>query len=93
MARAARRKLAAARDGKRIKEALERALALDPQLEDARFGIGLYKYYADMAPAAARFLRFFLLLPGGDRKEGLNEMLRARKRGGCCAARPTTSST
>ena len=36
-------------------------------------------YYADVAPAAAKFLRFLLLLPGGDRKEGLEQMLRARK--------------
>lgn len=74
-------KLAAARDGKRIKEALERALALNPELDDAYFGIGMYRYYADVAPAAARFLRFLLLLPGGNRKEGLAQMLRARERG------------
>jgi hypothetical protein len=74
-------KLAAARDGKNIKVALERAVALDPNLDDAYFGIGMYKYYADVAPAAAKFLRFFLLLPGGDRKEGLDQMLRARNRG------------
>lgn len=74
-------RLAAARDGKRIKEALERALELDPALEDANFGIGLYQYYADVAPAALRFLRMLLLLPGGDREEGLERMLRARDRG------------
>jgi hypothetical protein len=74
-------RLAAARDGKRIKDALERALALDPFLHDARFGIGLYKYYADIAPAAAKVLRFLLLLPGGDREEGLRDMLLARDRG------------
>jgi tetratricopeptide (TPR) repeat protein len=74
-------KLAAARDGKRIKEALERALELDPDLDDAYFGIGMYRYYADVAPAAARFLRFLLLLPGGDREEGLAQMLRARTHG------------
>ncbi len=74
-------RLAAARDGKRIKTALERALALDPSLEDANFGIGLYQYYADVAPAALRFLRVLLLLPGGDRAEGLARMLRARDRG------------
>ena len=74
-------KLAAARDGKNIKLALERAIALDPGLEDAYFGLGMYRYYADVAPAAARFLRFLLLLPGGDRKEGLEQMLRARNRG------------
>ena len=74
-------KLAAARDGKRIKEAMEQAIELEPGLDDAYFGLGMYKYYADVAPAAARFLRFLLLLPGGDRKEGLREMLRARSRG------------
>ncbi len=74
-------KLAAARDGRHIKNALEHAVALDPDLDDAYFGIGMYRYYADVAPAAARFLRFLLLLPGGDRKEGLEQMLRARNRG------------
>jgi hypothetical protein len=74
-------KLAAARDGKRIKEALEHALSLDPHLMDAHFGIGMYKYYADVAPAVARFFRFLLLLPGGDREEGLQEMLQARRHG------------
>lgn len=73
--------LAAARDGKRIKSALERALALDPALQDAYFGIGLYHYYAAVAPAAARMLRWLLLLPGGDREQGLQEMLRARNGG------------
>lgn len=73
--------LAAARDGKRIKAALERALALDPSLQDAYFGIGLYHYYAAVAPAAVRILRWLLLLPGGDRRQGLDEMLRARAGG------------
>jgi tetratricopeptide (TPR) repeat protein len=74
-------KVAAARDGKRIKQALEQALELDPELDDAYFGIGMYKYYADVAPTAAKILRFLLLLPGGDRDEGLREMLRAREHG------------
>lgn len=74
-------RVAAARDGKRIKQALERAIELAPGLEDAYFGIGLYQYYADVAPAAAKVLRFFLLLPGGDKTEGLAQMLRARNGG------------
>jgi hypothetical protein len=74
-------KLSAARDGKRIKQALEQSIELDPSLDDAYFGIGMYKYYADVAPTAAKILRFLLLLPGGDRVEGLEEMLRARNRG------------
>jgi tetratricopeptide (TPR) repeat protein len=74
-------KLSAARDGKRIRQALEEAVSLDPSMDDAYFGIGMYKYYADVAPTAARILRFLMLLPGGDREEGLAEMLRARNRG------------
>ena len=74
-------RLGAARDGKKIKDALERALRLDPTLNDAYFGIGLYHYYADVAPAAAKILRWLLLLPGGDRARGLREMLQARDKG------------
>lgn len=74
-------RLSAARDGKRIKDSLERALSLDSRLHDAWFGIGLYHYYADVAPSALKVLRFLLLLPGGDRVEGLKEMLRARDQG------------
>lgn len=74
-------RLAAAREGKKIKDALEHALQLDPTLADAYFGIGLYHYYADVAPLYAKLLRWLLLLPGGDREQGLREMLQARARG------------
>jgi hypothetical protein len=74
-------RLAAARDGTRIKDALERAVALDPSLADAHFGLGLYRYYADVAPTAFKILRWLLLLPGGDREQGLEAMLRAQREG------------
>ena len=65
-----------------------------PTLEDAYFGIGMYKYYADVAPAAAKILRFLLLLPGGDRKRRARRRCCARAAAaGCCRARPTTSCT
>jgi tetratricopeptide (TPR) repeat protein len=70
-------RVGAARDGKRIKEALEKALSLDPSMHDAEFGIGMYRYYAGVAPAIFRFLRFLLLLPGGDREGGLAQLERA----------------
>ena len=73
--------LAAARDGKRIKDALEESLRLDPSLQDAYFGIGLYHYYADVAPAAAKILRRLFFLAGGDRATGLRELQRARDYG------------
>jgi tetratricopeptide (TPR) repeat protein len=74
-------RLSAARDALRVKSALERALSLDSSLQDAYFGIGLYHYYADVAPTAAKILRVLLLMPGGDRQQGLKEMLQARERG------------
>lgn len=74
-------RLAAARDGKRIKDSLERALTLDPDMHDAEFGIGMYRYYAGVAPALFRFLRFLLLLPGGDRTDGLRQLERAAAMG------------
>jgi hypothetical protein len=74
-------RLAAAREGKKIKDALERALQLDPALYDAYFGIGLYHYYADVAPMYAKLLRWLLMLPGGNRVKGLQEIIVARERG------------
>ena len=74
-------RLAAAREGAKIKSALERALQIDPTLDDAYFGIGLYHYYADIAPTAAKILRWLLFLPGGDRSAGLREMQQTRERG------------
>ncbi|HEY3045140.1 MAG TPA: hypothetical protein VGJ39_14000 [Vicinamibacterales bacterium] len=74
-------RLGAARDANRIRAALERALQLDPALNDAYFGIGLYHYYADVAPTGAKILRWLLFLPGGDRVMGLREMLQARDKG------------
>ncbi len=73
--------LAAARDGKRVKSALERALALDPDLHDAHAGIGVYRYYAGVAPSIFKILRWFLGLPGGNRADGLAGMRRARQSG------------
>ncbi len=76
-----RQRLPAVREASRIKSSLERALALDPQLHDAHFGIGLYRYYAGIAPVSFRLLRWLLWLPGGDREQGLRQMEEARQRG------------
>lgn len=73
--------LAAARDGKRIKNVLEKTLALDPDLHDASAGLGLYQYYADIVPLGLKVLRWFLALPGGDKVKGLAQMRRAQEQG------------
>ena len=50
-------------------------------MHDAEFGVGMYRYYAGVAPAIFKFLRFLLLLPGGDRAGGLAQLERASQRG------------
>lgn len=73
--------LSAARDGKRIHDSLRNAIKLDPSLGDAYFGLGLYHYYAAIAPRAARIMSMLLFLPGGDRAGGLREMEQTRSKG------------
>ena len=74
-------RLGAARDGREVKNALDRTLALAPGLVDAQFGLGLYEYYADIAPTAAKILRVLMMLPGGDRARGLARMQQTRQSG------------
>jgi hypothetical protein len=78
-------RLAAARHGRAIRSALDRALSLDPALDDARFGLGLYQYYAGLAPRLLRALRWLLLLPGGNRADGLALIERSHQAGGLVA--------
>ena len=73
--------LSAARDGKRIHDSLQLAISLDPSLGDAYFGLGLYHYYAAIAPRVARILSMLMFLPGGDRAGGLKEMEQTRSQG------------
>ncbi len=75
------RYLAAARDGKRIHDALQLAIKMDPSIGDAYFGLGLYHYYAAIAPRAARIISMLMFLPGGDRAGGLREMEQTRSKG------------
>jgi hypothetical protein len=51
-----------------------RALELDPDMADATAGVGLYNYYIDTLSAIARMLRFFMGLPGGNKREGIRQM-------------------
>jgi tetratricopeptide (TPR) repeat protein len=63
-----------ARAGVRAREHLLRAVALDPDLVDADFGLGLYNYYADTLSGIARVLRFFMGIPGGSKQEGIRQL-------------------
>ena len=67
----------AARYGVRARERLIRAQALDPNLADADFGLGLYNYYADTLSSITKMLGFFMGIPGGNKKEGIRQLNRA----------------
>jgi len=71
----------AARYGVRASERLTRAQALDPNLADADFGLGLYNYYADTLSSMAKMLRFFMGIPGGNKQEGIRQLNRAMSQG------------
>jgi tetratricopeptide (TPR) repeat protein len=71
-----------ARAGVRAREHLLRAIAMNADLADAEFGLGLYNYYIDTLSAAARVLRFFMGIPGGSKKEGIRQLRRAIEEGG-----------
>jgi tetratricopeptide (TPR) repeat protein len=63
-----------AKFGVRARENLQRAIALDPQLADADFGLGLYNYYVDTLSAMARMLRFMMGIPGGSKEQGIRQL-------------------
>src|SRR5713101_1314276 len=66
-----------ARAGVRGREHLLRAVALDPELADADFGLGLYNYYVDTLSGIAKVLRFFMGIPGGSKQEGIRQLQHA----------------
>jgi tetratricopeptide (TPR) repeat protein len=70
-----------ARAGVRAREHLLRAVAMNADLADADFGLGLYNYYIDTLSAAARVLRFFMGIPGGNKKEGIRQLQHAIEEG------------
>jgi predicted Zn-dependent protease len=43
-------------------------------MADAYLGLGLYNYYVDTLSAMAKVLRFFMGIPGGDKREGLRQL-------------------
>ena len=67
-------KLATARAGVEARKHLLRCVELDPGMADAYLGLGLYNYYADTLSGMAKILRFFMGIPGGDKRVGLHQL-------------------
>lgn len=74
-------KLPVARAGVEARKHLTRCLELDPNMADAYLGLGLYNYYVDTLSAMAKVLRFFMGIPGGDKREGLRQLEIASTKG------------
>lgn len=65
---------AAAREAARMREDLLEVPESEPLRAEARFGLGLYDYYADVLPRLFKLVRFLMGLPGGDRAHGLQAL-------------------
>src|SRR5665213_1081419 len=74
-------KIPVARAGVESRKHLLRCLELDPNMADAYLGLGLYNYYVDTLSAMAKVLRFFMGIPGGDKREGLRQLEIASTKG------------
>jgi predicted negative regulator of RcsB-dependent stress response len=65
---------AAARAGVRARSNFQQALELDPTLDDAYTGLGLYNYYVDTLSMLAKAMRFLMGIPGGSKEEGIRQL-------------------
>jgi hypothetical protein len=67
--------------GKQMKRNAELLVEDDPDLNDAYYFLGSFNYFADALPSYIKFLRTFMFLPGGNRKEGSTQLVRAYEKG------------
>ena len=74
-------KMPVARAGVEARKHLLRCLELDPNMADANLGLGLYNYYVDTLSGLAKVLRFFMGIPGGDKRVGLRQLETASTKG------------
>lgn len=72
---------ATARAGVRARTNFQQALELDPTLDDAYTGLGLYNYYVDTLSVLARAMRFLMGIPGGTKEEGIRQLRRGMEYG------------
>jgi tetratricopeptide (TPR) repeat protein len=63
-------------DGRRSYRSEERAVKIDPSLDDAYLGLGAFDYYS---ATLSRFVRFFVFAKASDKSQGLAELDRATR--------------
>ena len=74
-------KMPTARAGVEARKHFLRCLELDPNMADAYTGLGVYNYLADALSAMAKVLRFFMGIPGGNKRVGLHQLEMAAAKG------------
>jgi len=60
---------------------LKKALDLNPNLEDAYMGLGMYDYFSNRMPAAMKPFSYLMVGVWGDRKKGLAYLERTMRQG------------
>jgi tetratricopeptide (TPR) repeat protein len=71
----------AANDGRRAINIVQKAYELQPDNADILLGMGIYNYYAEVAPDRYPFLKPFMwLLPKGDKARGIEQLRVASER-------------
>lgn len=70
-----------AQESKKMKARAARVLVLDPEYYEANYVLGSFNYFADVLPSYVKFLRTLMFLPGGDRANGMKELVVAYQKG------------
>ncbi|MFP6640726.1 MAG: hypothetical protein VCC04_10825, partial [Myxococcota bacterium] len=72
------RYLSAGRAGEQGRPLLERSLVLDASQAQGQFPLGVYYYYAGIAPSFIKWVSWLWFVPKGDREKGLSLMRQVR---------------
>jgi tetratricopeptide (TPR) repeat protein len=68
--------------GKKMKGHAAQIVKEDREFYPVYYLLGSYNYFADALPSYMKFLRVLVFLPGGDRKEGLKQLVLGYEKGG-----------
>ncbi len=74
--------LKAADDGRKALPLVKKVTALEPNNNDAIFGLGLYNYYASILPEKYPILKpIMIFMPSTDKDEGIRQVKRTAEKG------------
>lgn len=68
---------ATAKLGKKMKQNAENLIKRNPNYYEGYYLVGSYNYFADALPGYLKFFRALAFIPGGNRTQGMKELIRA----------------